>query len=56
MMVPYDQRWRLLATFNGGFIYTDVNNGSTDNGRVNEPLDGRQRHARSAIATAASRS
>ena len=32
MMVPDDQRWRLLATFNGGFIYTDVNNGSTVNG------------------------
>ena len=32
------QRWRLLATFNAGFIYSDVNNGSTDNGRVNEPL------------------
>jgi hypothetical protein len=38
MMVPYDQRSRLLATFNSGFIYTDVNNGSTDNGLVNEPL------------------
>ena len=38
MMVPYDQRWRLLATFNGGFIYTDGNNGSADNGRMNEPL------------------
>ena len=38
MMVPNDQRWRLLATFNSGFIYSDVNNGSTDNGRVNEPL------------------
>jgi hypothetical protein len=38
MMVPYDQRWRLLATFNSGFIATDGNNGSTDNGRVNEPL------------------
>jgi hypothetical protein len=38
MMVPYDQRWRLLATFNGGFTYTDGNNGSTDNGRMNEPL------------------
>ena len=37
-MVPYDQRSRLLATFNSGFIYTDVNNGSTDNGRINEPL------------------
>ena len=38
MMVPYDQRWRLLATFNSGFTYTDVNNGSTDNGLVDEPL------------------
>ncbi len=38
MMVPNDQRYRLLATFNSGFIYSDVNNGSTDNGLVNEPL------------------
>jgi hypothetical protein len=38
MMVPQDQRWRLLATFNGGFTYTDGWNGSTDNGRMNEPL------------------
>jgi Phosphodiester glycosidase len=38
MMVPYDQRSRLLATFNGGFTYTDGNNGSADNGRMNEPL------------------
>ncbi|MBV9941067.1 MAG: phosphodiester glycosidase family protein [Solirubrobacterales bacterium] len=38
MMVPHDQRWRLLATFNAGFTYTDINNGSTDNGLVNEPL------------------
>ena len=38
MMVPYDQRSRLLATFNSGFIYSDTNNGSTDNGRINEPL------------------
>ena len=38
MMVPYDQRWRLLATFNGAFTYTDGWNGSTDNGRMNEPL------------------
>jgi Phosphodiester glycosidase len=38
MMVPHDQRWRLLATFNGGFTYTDGWNGSTDNGRMNEPL------------------
>ena len=38
MMVPYDQRRRLLATFNGGFTYVDGDNGSTDNGRTNEPL------------------
>jgi hypothetical protein len=38
MMVPYSQRSRLLATFNGGFTYTDGNNGSADNGRTNEPL------------------
>src|SRR5579884_2317847 len=38
MMVPYDQRWRLLATFNGGFTYVDGDNGSADNGRTNEPL------------------
>ena len=37
-MVPYDQRWRLLMAFNSGFIATDGSNGSTDNGRVNEPL------------------
>ena len=24
MMVPDDQRWRLLATFNGGFTYTGM--------------------------------
>ncbi|MBV9049654.1 MAG: phosphodiester glycosidase family protein [Solirubrobacterales bacterium] len=38
MMVPYDERGRLLATFNAGFTATDGNNGSTDNGQVNEPL------------------
>src|SRR5512132_533596 len=38
MMVPNDQRRRLLATFNSGFIYSDTNNGLTDNGRINEPL------------------
>ena len=38
MMVPYDQRWRLLATFNGGFIYRDGSNGSSINGRSYEPL------------------
>jgi hypothetical protein len=38
MMVPYDQRSRLLATFNGGFTHVDGDNGSADNGRTNEPL------------------
>ncbi|HUZ98696.1 MAG TPA: phosphodiester glycosidase family protein [Gaiellaceae bacterium] len=38
MMVPYGQRWRLLATFNGGFTYIDGHNGSAINGRSNEPL------------------
>ena len=37
-MVPYSQRSRLLATFNGGFTYVDGNNGSADNGQTNEPL------------------
>jgi hypothetical protein len=37
-MVPPSQRGRLLATFNAGFTYTDGNNGSSDNGHVNEPL------------------
>jgi hypothetical protein len=37
-MVPPAERWRLLATFNGGFTHVDGNNGSTVNGRVNEPL------------------
>jgi hypothetical protein len=38
MMVPYGQRWRLLATFNSGFTYAYGGNGSSDNGRVNEPF------------------
>jgi hypothetical protein len=38
MMVPYGQRWRLLATFNSGFTYAYGGNGSSVNGRVNEPL------------------
>jgi hypothetical protein len=36
--VPYDQRYRLLATFNAGFIYSDGDNGSAVNGHTNEPL------------------
>jgi hypothetical protein len=38
MSIPFDQRWRLLATFNGGFIYNDGNNGSSIGGREYEPL------------------
>jgi phosphodiester glycosidase len=38
MSVPYSQRWRLLATFNGGFTYIDGHNGSAINGRTYEPL------------------
>jgi hypothetical protein len=37
-MVPYGQRWRLLATFNAGFTYRYGGNGSAINGLVNEPL------------------
>jgi Phosphodiester glycosidase len=38
MMVPYGQRWRLLASFNSGFTYAYGGNGSSVNGRVNEPF------------------
>jgi len=38
MEVPYGERWRLLATFNGGFIYRDGSNGSSIDGRMYEPL------------------
>ena len=38
MSVPADQRWRLLATFNGGFIYRDGDNGSSIGGLQYEPL------------------
>jgi phosphodiester glycosidase len=38
MMVPHSQRYRLLATFNSGFIYVDGLNGSSINGRTYEPL------------------
>jgi hypothetical protein len=36
--VPFGQRWRLLATFNSGFIYSDGLNGDVLDGHVNEPL------------------
>jgi hypothetical protein len=38
MSVPLDQRWRLLATFNSGFIYRDGSNGSSIGGTQYEPL------------------
>jgi hypothetical protein len=38
MEVPFGQRWRLLATFNSGFIYSDGSNGDALDGHVNEPL------------------
>jgi phosphodiester glycosidase len=38
MSVPLDQRWRLLATFNSGFIYRDGSNGSSIGGAQYEPL------------------
>jgi hypothetical protein len=38
MSIPYDDRWRLLATFNGGFIHADGNNGASIGGRGYEPL------------------
>jgi hypothetical protein len=38
MQVPYGERWRLLATFNSGFIYSDGLNGDALDGHVNEPL------------------
>jgi hypothetical protein len=38
MSVPYGQRWRLLATFNSGFIYADGHNGSSIGGAMYEPL------------------
>jgi len=37
-MVPHGQRWRLLAAFNSGFTYAYNGNGSSINGRENEPL------------------
>jgi len=36
--VPPGERWRLLATFNGGFIHADGNNGSSIGGLQYEPL------------------
>jgi hypothetical protein len=36
--VPYGQRWRLLATFNGGFKSVAGAGGFVVNGRVDEPM------------------
>ena len=38
MMVPYDQRWRLLATFNSGFTYGDGHGGFYTDGHLYTPL------------------
>jgi hypothetical protein len=38
MSIPPGERWRLLATFNSGFIYADGHNGSSIGGREYEPL------------------
>ena len=38
MQIPFGERWRLLATFNSGFIYSDGLNGDAFDGHVNEPL------------------
>lgn len=38
MSVPNGERWRLLATFNSGFVYVDGHNGSSIGGTMYEPL------------------
>jgi hypothetical protein len=38
MSIPSGERWRLLATFNGGFTHIDGNNGSSVDGLSYEPL------------------
>ena len=38
MQVPFGQRWRLLATFNSGFTYSDGHGGFVLDGRTYEPL------------------
>ncbi len=38
MQVPFDQRWRLLATFNSGFTWRDGHGGFVATGRTYEPL------------------
>jgi hypothetical protein len=39
MQVPYGERWRLLATFNSGFTYSDGHGGFAVDGRSYEPLE-----------------
>jgi Phosphodiester glycosidase len=38
MEVPHSQRWRLLATFNSGFLHRDSGGGFAVNGDVAEPM------------------
>ena len=38
MQVPYDQRWRLLATFNSGFLLRDSHGGFFVDGQSVAPL------------------
>ena len=45
MSVPYSQRWRLLATFNGGFTYIDGHNGVVDQRPKLRAAQGRPRNA-----------
>jgi hypothetical protein len=38
MQIPFGERWRVLASFNSGFIYSDGHNGSSIGGSLYEPL------------------
>ncbi len=51
---PPDQRWRLLATFNGGFIYSDGQNGSSIGGQAVRAAERRASRRSSPTATAVS--
>ena len=46
MQVPFGQRWRLLATFNSGFIYSDGLNGDALERARERAAQGRPRDAR----------
>jgi hypothetical protein len=39
MQVPFGERWRLLATFNSGFTYSDGHGGFAVDGHSYEPLE-----------------